>query len=70
MNDAIGMIEREAGPSWARPNWPWYELDEVNLGLDPTESTIERVRAAVAERAAAGASPTRSAGPPTTASGR
>ncbi|HJU77634.1 MAG TPA: 2-oxoglutarate dehydrogenase E1 component [Sphingomicrobium sp.] len=51
------MIERKAGPSWARPNWPWYELDEVNLGLDPTESTIEKVRAAVAERAAAGASP-------------
>ena len=45
MNDAIGMIERKAGPSWARPNWPWYELDEANLGLDPTESTIEKVRA-------------------------
>ena len=58
MNDAIGMIEREAGPSWARPNWPWHELDEANLGLDPTESTIEKVKAAVAERAAAsGASP-------------
>src|SRR4051794_21876266 len=58
MNDAPGMIEREAGPSWARPNWPVSELDEVNLGLDPTEATIEKLKAAVAERAAAaGASP-------------
>ena len=37
MNDAASdMIEREAGPSWERPNWPVTELDELNLGLDPT----------------------------------
>ena len=36
-------IEREQGPSWARPNWPVAELDAVNLGLDPTEATIEKV---------------------------
>ena len=36
-------IEREQGPSWARPNWPVAELDPVNLGLDPTEATIEKV---------------------------
>ena len=58
MNDAIGMIEREAGPSWERPNWPFAELDELNLGLDPTQATIEKFKAAVAEKAAAaGASP-------------
>src|SRR5207342_3530060 len=52
MNDAVGFAEREAGPSWARPNWPLSELDELNLGLDPTEATIEKVKAAVVERAA------------------
>ena len=58
MNDVPGMIEREQGPSWARPNWPSYELDELNLGLDPTQATIEKFAAAVAEKAAAsGASP-------------
>ncbi|HTG80001.1 MAG TPA: hypothetical protein VL553_10430, partial [Sphingomicrobium sp.] len=36
-------IEREQGPSWARPNWPVAELDPVNVGLDPTEATIEKV---------------------------
>jgi 2-oxoglutarate dehydrogenase E1 component len=36
-------IEREAGPSWARPNWPLSSLDSVNLGLDPTEATIEKL---------------------------
>lgn len=35
--------ETEQGPSWARPNWPLAELDEVNLGLDPTEATIAKV---------------------------
>jgi len=56
MNDAVGMIEREAGPSWARANWPLAELDELNLGLDPTQASIETVKAAVAERAAANTS--------------
>ena len=53
MNGAVGMFEREAGPSWARPNWPLSDLDEINLGLDPTQATIEKVKAAVAEKAAA-----------------
>src|SRR4249919_1869551 len=56
-NEAF-IFEREAGPSWARPNWPLAELDDLNLGLDPTQATIEKVRAAVAEKAAAtGAAP-------------
>ncbi|HET9335954.1 MAG TPA: 2-oxoglutarate dehydrogenase E1 component [Sphingomicrobium sp.] len=37
------VIEIEQGPSWQRPNWPVSELDPVNLGLDPTEATIETV---------------------------
>ena len=53
MNDAVGMIERDAGPSWARPNWPLSELDELNLGLDPTQASIDKFKAAVAEKAAA-----------------
>jgi 2-oxoglutarate dehydrogenase E1 component len=58
MNDGVGIIEREPGPSWERPNWPIEQLDELNLGLDPTQATIEKVRQAVAERTAAtGASP-------------
>jgi 2-oxoglutarate dehydrogenase E1 component len=52
VNDAAGFVEREPGPTWSRPNWPLSELDELNLGLDPTEATIEKVKAAVAERAA------------------
>ncbi|MEO6582247.1 MAG: thiamine pyrophosphate-dependent enzyme, partial [Sphingomicrobium sp.] len=50
--------EKDAGPSWARANWPLAELDELNLGLDPTEAVIEQVAAASAARAeAAGAEP-------------
>ncbi|MEO8547439.1 MAG: 2-oxoglutarate dehydrogenase E1 component [Sphingomicrobium sp.] len=55
--DALS-IERDAGPSWARPNWPLAELDELNLGLDPTQAVIEKVAAAVkAQAEAAGADP-------------
>ena len=36
-------IDRETGPSWARPNWPVATLDPNNLGLDPTEATIDVV---------------------------
>ncbi|HEX2625068.1 MAG TPA: 2-oxoglutarate dehydrogenase E1 component, partial [Sphingomicrobium sp.] len=44
-------LDRETGPSWARPTWPMAELDAVNVGLDPTEATI----AVVAEKAKAAA---------------
>ncbi|MEA1071874.1 2-oxoglutarate dehydrogenase E1 component [Sphingomonas sp. LY160] len=46
-------IDREQGPSWARPNWPVAELDPVNLGLDPTEATIEQVGAKASAMASA-----------------
>jgi 2-oxoglutarate dehydrogenase E1 component len=52
MNDAVGFIERELGPSWERPNWPMHELDEFNLGLDPTQATIEKLKKAASDRAA------------------
>jgi len=52
------LYENKAGPSWARPNWPLAELDAVNAGLDPTESTIEQVRTGASQAAAAaGADP-------------
>jgi 2-oxoglutarate dehydrogenase E1 component len=57
-DDQSFMIEREPGPSWERPNWPMDELDELNLGLDPTQATIEKVTKAVSAKAAApGAGP-------------
>jgi 2-oxoglutarate dehydrogenase E1 component len=49
------LFEREPGPSWARPNWPVSELDDINLGLDPTEATIEAFKKAATEKAAASA---------------
>jgi len=52
LNDVVGFEEREAGPSWARPNWPIAELDDLNVGLDPTQASIEKVKAAVAQKAA------------------
>jgi 2-oxoglutarate dehydrogenase E1 component len=36
--------ERQQGPSWARPNWPVSQVDEVNIGLDPTAAAITAVR--------------------------
>jgi 2-oxoglutarate dehydrogenase E1 component len=58
MNDALGLVERETGPSWARPNWPVEELDDLNVGLDPTQATIDKIKTAAAEYAGAkGASP-------------
>ena len=31
-------------PHWRRPNWPVGELTGSNLGLDPTQATIEKVK--------------------------
>jgi 2-oxoglutarate dehydrogenase E1 component len=57
-DDQAFMFESEPGPSWERPNWPVEQLDDLNLGLDPTQATIEKVKKAATERAAAsGASP-------------
>jgi 2-oxoglutarate dehydrogenase E1 component len=52
-DDQALMFDRDSGPSWERPNWPIEQLDELNLGLDPTQATIEKVREKVAERIAA-----------------
>ena len=56
--DDLSNTAFEAGPSWARANWPVAELDEVNLGLDPTAASIGVVeKAASKQAAAAGADP-------------
>ena len=47
------LYETEQGPSWQRPNWPVAALDAVNLGLDPTEATLEQVAAKAKDKAAA-----------------
>jgi 2-oxoglutarate dehydrogenase E1 component len=52
MSDIVGLIAPEQGPSWARPNWPLAELDEINIGLDPTQATIDAVKKAAAKDAA------------------
>ena len=54
-DDQPMMMEREPGPSWARPNWPVAELDDINLGLDPTQATIEAFKKAATEKATAAA---------------
>jgi len=51
MNDVSGQFETEAGPSWARANWPLAELDDINLGLDPTQATIESFKKVAAQKA-------------------
>jgi 2-oxoglutarate dehydrogenase E1 component len=51
-DDQVTTIPSEQGPSWARPNWPLSELDEINLGLDPTQATIEGFKKAAREQAA------------------
>ncbi len=53
MADQPILIEPNPGPSWARPNWPLAELDDINLGLDPTQATIETVKRAASREAAA-----------------
>ncbi len=47
------FLPNEEGPSWARSNWPLYELDDVNAGLDPTRQAIEKVAAKAREAAKA-----------------
>ncbi len=52
-NDQVTQIPSEPGPSWARPNWPLAELDDMNLGLDPTQASIETFKKAASAQAAA-----------------
>ncbi len=56
MNDIAGAIEPKRGPSWARQGWPLTELDDMNLGLDPTQATIDAVKTAAARDASAATS--------------
>lgn len=45
--------EIEQGPSWQRANWPLAELDDLNLGLDPTTAALEKVAKGAKDKAAA-----------------
>ncbi len=45
-------IGHEPGPSWARAKWPVAVLDDLNIGLDPTEAMIEQARSVAADKAA------------------
>ena len=56
-------IEKEQGPSWARPHWPVTALDSNNDGLDPTEATIEKIVEGAKAAATAGGRDRRSSGP-------
>ncbi|MEP6786527.1 MAG: 2-oxoglutarate dehydrogenase E1 component [Sphingomonadales bacterium] len=40
--------EHEAGPSWARPNWPPLDSDDLTTALDPTQMAVA-VKAAAAK---------------------
>jgi 2-oxoglutarate dehydrogenase E1 component len=51
--ETTGTAEREAGPSWARANWPIDQIDELNAGLDPTRMAIEKVVGKARESAVA-----------------
>jgi len=43
--------EHEAGPSWARANWPLSDTDELTAALDPTQMVVEIKKAAAAKGA-------------------
>jgi 2-oxoglutarate dehydrogenase E1 component len=40
--------EHESGPSWARPNWPPLDSDDLTAALDPTQMAVA-VKAAAAK---------------------
>ncbi|MES2290660.1 MAG: 2-oxoglutarate dehydrogenase E1 component [Pseudomonadota bacterium] len=44
--------EHEAGPSWARPNWPPLDSDDLTAALDPTQMAVA-VKTAAAKAGAA-----------------
>ena len=41
-------FEPERRPSWARPNWPPFDTDELTAALDPTQMSVE-IKAAAAK---------------------
>ncbi|HEX7782410.1 MAG TPA: 2-oxoglutarate dehydrogenase E1 component [Sphingobium sp.] len=41
-------FEVEQGPSWARPNWPLFDTDDLTGALDPTQMAVA-VKAAAAK---------------------
>jgi len=43
--------EHEAGPSWARANWPLSDTDELTAALDPTQMQVALKRASASKGA-------------------
>ncbi|MFN5759602.1 MAG: hypothetical protein ACK440_08410, partial [Sphingomonadaceae bacterium] len=41
-------FEAEKGPSWARPNWPLSDTDDLTAALDPTQMQVAVKQAAKA----------------------
>jgi len=41
-------FEPELRPSWARPNWPTFDTDELTAALDPTQMSVD-IKAAAAK---------------------
>ncbi len=41
-------FEVEKGPSWARPNWPLFDTDDLTAALDPTQMQVAVKQAAKA----------------------
>ena len=41
-------FEVERGPSWARPNWPVFDTDDLTAALDPTQMAVAVKQAAKA----------------------
>ena len=41
-------FDAEQGPSWARPNWPLSDTDDLTAALDPTQMQVAVKRAAKA----------------------
>ncbi len=42
----IAADEAEIGPSWARPNWPPFDSDDLTAALDPTQMAVAVKKAA------------------------
>ena len=58
-------VEAEHGPSWARPNWPPVETDDLTGALDPTQMQVAVKAAAKAQgKAVSDADAVQAADPP------
>jgi 2-oxoglutarate dehydrogenase E1 component len=63
---SFDVSEEQAGPSWARKNWPLHDTDALTAALDPTQMTPE-VKEALSRVARADAPPSAPAAAPVSA---